>query len=187
MSNKVLLFRGIVPFAAALLLLACAAAISERGVGGQRAMSDEEFVTSIKRKIDYGVTEKDALDDIESARGKVVKWSGNITQIWNEKIHILGVEDLVILLGLLGLEGTIINTEENFIKEFNDLIKKPSIGMIVIAMPLNDDLTNILIDFKINNKEPFIFILPDVFQPHIEEEGKIVDKILEAIGDIIYT
>jgi vacuolar-type H+-ATPase subunit F/Vma7 len=105
----------------------------------------------------------------------------------DKKIHILGVEDLVVLLGLLGLEGTIINSEENFMKEFNDLIKKPLIDMIVIAMPLNDELTNFLLDFKINNNEPFIFILPEVFQPHIEEEGKIVDKILEAIGDIIYT
>lgn len=105
----------------------------------------------------------------------------------NKNIHILGVEDLVVLLGLLGLEGTIIDAEENFMKEFNDLIRKPSIGMIVIAMPLNDELTKFLLDFKLNNKEPFIFILPDVFQPHIEEEGKIVDKILEAIGDIVYT
>ena len=103
----------------------------------------------------------------------------------DKKIHILGVEDLVVLLGFLGLEGTIINNKENFIKEFNDLIRKPSIGMIVIAMPLNDELTNFLIDFKLNKKEPFIFILPEVFQPQIEEEGKIVDKILEAIGDII--
>ena len=105
----------------------------------------------------------------------------------NKDIHILGVEDLVILLGLLGLEGTIINSEENFIKEFNDLIRKPSIDMVVIAMPLNDELTKFLINFKLNNKDPFIFILPDVFQPHIEEEGKIVDKILEAIGSIVYT
>ena len=105
----------------------------------------------------------------------------------DKKIHILGVEDLVVLLGLLGLEGTIINAEENFMKEFNNLIIKPSIGMIIIAMPLNDEVTNFLIDFKLNNKEPFIFMLPEVFQPYIEEEGKIVNKILEAIGDIIFT
>lgn len=91
MSNEVLQFRVIVLFAAAaLLLLACAGAVSERGVGGKSVMSDEEFMASIKREIDYEVTEKDALDDIESVRGKVIKWSGNITQIWNEKIHILG-------------------------------------------------------------------------------------------------
>jgi vacuolar-type H+-ATPase subunit F/Vma7 len=103
----------------------------------------------------------------------------------SQKIHILGQEDLVVLLGLLGLEGTIINSEEEFIKEFNKLIKDPSISMIVIFFPLNDETINLLIDFKLYNKIPFIFILPDVFKPHIDEEGDIVNKILEAIREIV--
>jgi len=105
--------------------------------------------------------------------------------VLDQKIHILGEEDLVVLLGFLGLEGTIINTEDQFTTEFNNLIKNPSIGMIVISMPLNDEMIDFLINFKLNNKQPFIFILPDVFQPHIEEEGKIVNKILEAIREIV--
>ncbi|MFX0002034.1 MAG: V-type ATP synthase subunit F [Candidatus Hodarchaeota archaeon] len=103
----------------------------------------------------------------------------------DQKIHILGEENLVILLGLLGLEGTIINSEEKFLEEFNLLIKKPSIGMIVIAMSLSDDIINFLLNFKLNNNNPFIFILPDVFEPYIEKEGKLINKILEAIGDIV--
>ncbi|MFX1388847.1 MAG: V-type ATP synthase subunit F [Promethearchaeota archaeon] len=103
----------------------------------------------------------------------------------DQKIHILGQEDLVVLLGLLGLEGTIINSEEQFSKEFNKLIDDPSIGMIVIAMALSEDLINNLINFKLNNKQPFIFILPDIFQPRIDEEGKILNKILDAIREII--
>ncbi|MFX0038038.1 MAG: V-type ATP synthase subunit F [Promethearchaeota archaeon] len=103
----------------------------------------------------------------------------------DQKIHILGEENLVVLLGLLGLEGTIITSEDKFLEEFNNLIKKPSIGMIVIAMPLNNENINFLLNFKLNNNDPFIFILPDVFQPHIDEEGKVIDKILEAIGDIV--
>jgi len=103
----------------------------------------------------------------------------------DQKIHILGEEELVVLLGLLGLEGTIINSEDQFTTEFNNLIKDPSIGMIVISMPLNDEMVDFLLNFKLNNKKPFIFILPDVFQPHIDEEGKIVNKILEAIREIV--
>ncbi len=102
-----------------------------------------------------------------------------------QKIHILGDEDLIILFGLLGLEGTIINSEEQFTTEFNNLIKDPSIGMIMISMPLNNEMINFLINFKLNNKEPFIFILPNVFQPQIDEEGKIINKILEAIREIV--
>jgi vacuolar-type H+-ATPase subunit F/Vma7 len=103
----------------------------------------------------------------------------------DQKIHILGQEDLVILLGLLGLQGTIINSEDQLTEEFNNLISKPSIGMIVIAMALSDDMIDFLLDFKLNNTRPFIFILPDVFQPHVDEEGKIINKILEAIREIV--
>jgi vacuolar-type H+-ATPase subunit F/Vma7 len=103
----------------------------------------------------------------------------------DQRIHVLGQEDLVILFGLLGIEGTIINSKDQFIEEFNKLISNPSIGMIVIAMPLYDELINLLLNFKLNNKKPFIFILPDVFQPYVEEQGKIINKILEAIKEIV--
>jgi hypothetical protein len=52
-------------------------------------------------------------------------------------------------------------------------------------MALSDELINNLINFKLNNKKPFIFILPDIFEPHIDKEGKIINKILEAIREII--
>jgi vacuolar-type H+-ATPase subunit F/Vma7 len=103
----------------------------------------------------------------------------------NQKIHIIGDEDLVIMLGLLGLEGSIINSEGEFFEEFNKITKNPSIGLIIIAISLTDEILNFIINFKLNNRKPFIFILPDVFQPHIEEEGKIIDKILEAIGEVV--
>ena len=103
----------------------------------------------------------------------------------DHKIHILGEENLVILLGLLGLEGTIINSEDEFIEEFNNLLKNPSIGMIVISMHLTDEILNFLLNFKLNNNKPFIFILPDVFQQHIDEQGQVINKILDAIGEIV--
>ncbi|MFX0104222.1 MAG: V-type ATP synthase subunit F [Candidatus Hodarchaeota archaeon] len=103
----------------------------------------------------------------------------------NEKIHILGEEDLVVMLGLIGIEGTIINSGEDFMIEFNELIKKASIGMIIIAIPLPDDIINFVINFKLNNRKPFIFILPDIFHSRIEEEGQVINKILEAIGDVV--
>ncbi len=103
----------------------------------------------------------------------------------NQKIHILGEEDLVVMLGLLGIEGTIINSGDDFMIEFKELIKRPSIGMIIIAIPLPDDIINFIINFKLNNRIPFIFILPDIFHPHIEEEGQVINKILESIGDVV--
>lgn len=102
-----------------------------------------------------------------------------------QKIHILGEEEMVSMLGLLGLEGTVVENEDDFLKQFTELTKKPSIGMIIIVLRLSHDVIEFLLDFKQNNRFPFIFILPDIFQPNIEKEGIILNKIISAIGNFI--
>ena len=102
-----------------------------------------------------------------------------------QKIHILGEEEMVSMLGLLGLEGTIVGNEEDFLKRFIELTKRPSIGMIIVALRLSIEIIEFLLDFKQNNRFPFIFILPDIFQPNIEKEDIILNKIVNAIGNII--
>ncbi|MEE9377826.1 MAG: V-type ATP synthase subunit F [Candidatus Lokiarchaeia archaeon] len=102
-----------------------------------------------------------------------------------QKIHILGEEEMVSMLGLLGLEGIVVENEEDFLKQFIELTKKPSIGMIIIVLRLSPDVIDFLLDFKQNNRFPFIFILPDIFQPNIEKEGIILNKIINAIGNFI--
>ena len=91
---------------------------------------------------------------------------------------------MVSIFGLLGLEGTIVDNELDFLKLFTELIKNPSIGMIIIALRLSDNMIEYLLDFKQNNRIPFVFILPDVYQPNIEKEGIIFNKIIDAIGHI---
>jgi len=103
----------------------------------------------------------------------------------DQKIHILGEEEIVSTFGLLGLEGTIIENEEDFLKQFTELIKNPSIGMIIVALRLSVGLIEFLLDFKQNNRIPFVFILPDIYNPNIEREGIILNKIVDAIGSII--
>jgi hypothetical protein len=91
MSNEVLQFRVIFLFAAAALLsLACAGAVSERGAGGQSVMSDEEFISSTQKVIDYQISHEDAMNSIQEVRGKVVKWHGTIIKTWEDKIQICG-------------------------------------------------------------------------------------------------
>jgi len=102
-----------------------------------------------------------------------------------QKIHILGEKEMVSMLGLLGLEGTIVGNEEEFLKRFTELTKRPSIGMIIIVLRLSIEIIEFLLDFKQNNRVPFIFILPDIYQPNIEKEDIILNKIVEAIGNII--
>jgi len=100
-------------------------------------------------------------------------------------IHIIGYDEVVLLFGLLGIDGTILEDLNKFLDEFNELVKKLSIGIIFIALKLPDDIIDYLIDFKLNNKKPFIYYLPDIFELKIEEEDRFLKKITKIIGRII--
>ncbi|MFX1567771.1 MAG: V-type ATP synthase subunit F [Promethearchaeota archaeon] len=102
------------------------------------------------------------------------------------KIHILGEDEIVILLGLLGIEGTVVRNEEEFLKEFSELIKIESIGILLISIALSDEIIDFLLDYKKANKKPFVFLLPNIFQPNIEEGDIIFNKIHDALGDIVF-
>ena len=103
----------------------------------------------------------------------------------DQEVIILGSEEHVLMLAMLGIEGKIVENSEEFLKIFRDLIKKPSIGMIIIALDLPKDITNYLIDFKINNRRPFIFIMPNLFKTEIDKEDLVLNRILDAVSDII--
>jgi len=104
----------------------------------------------------------------------------------DQKIYVLGSEDIVLLFGLLGIEGNIIENTEDFLKIFNKIIKDPLIAMIIISINLPDDVIEFLIDFKLNNRSPFIFFLPDIFEPDIETKDKVLNKIQKSIMEIIF-
>ena len=105
----------------------------------------------------------------------------------DQRIYVLGDEDNVIMLGLLGIEGTVIQPGASFFDKFNDLIKDTTIGMIIIGLPLSPEDYDFLLDFKLYNKVPLVFILPDMFQRDVDATDVIRTKIYESIGDIITT
>ncbi len=100
-------------------------------------------------------------------------------------IHVIGEEDTVILLSLLGIEGTVINQKTEFLKEFNKVIRNPSIGMVIIAVDLDSNLIDYLTEYKLNNKKPFIFSLPDIFNPNVGEGEMFIEEISKSMGKII--
>jgi vacuolar-type H+-ATPase subunit F/Vma7 len=102
-----------------------------------------------------------------------------------EKIHVIGYEEIVSLFGLLGIEGTVVENKEFFIKTFETLIKRQSLVMIIINIDLPDEIFEYIMDFKTHNRIPFIYLLPDIFQPEIKHRDKIFDKIHELIEEII--
>ena len=103
----------------------------------------------------------------------------------DQKVILLGNEEHVLMLALLGIEGILVEKSEDFLKLFGELIKKPSTGMLLIALELPKDLMNYLINFKINNRRPFIFILPDLFKTDIDKDDLVLNRILDAVSDII--
>ncbi len=105
--------------------------------------------------------------------------------MYDQKVFVIGEADTVLILGLLGIDGITIKNNEDFLKKFNDLIKSPDIGMIIIGMTLTDDIVDYLLDFKLTNRKPFIFFLPDILKANIEFDDIILNKINDAIGDII--
>ena len=55
--------------------------------------------------------------------------------MFDKEVHVVGDEDIVLMLGLLGIEGTIIENREEFLKVFNDLINLVP-DMILLCGPV---------------------------------------------------
>lgn len=102
-----------------------------------------------------------------------------------EKIHIIGNDECVLMFGLLGIEGTITNENENFMKQFNKLINDTKIDMIIVALDLSEDIIEYLVDFKLNKRKPFVFYLPDIFNLDLEQKDILLGKVYESIGRIL--
>lgn len=102
-----------------------------------------------------------------------------------QKIHVLGYDYIVSMLGLLGIEGTVIKESDDFQKEFSDLIKKPTIDMIIISLKLPSEIEDFLLNFKLNKRKPFIFYLPEIFNLDVIPKDLFLDKIYESIGKIL--
>ena len=101
------------------------------------------------------------------------------------KIHIVGYDELVILMGLLGIEGTIVEDSNKFMDVFENLIQNPAINLIIIAMDLPEDIIDYLIDFKLNTSKPFIYLMPDIFQKEIDEQSKFLKKVYKQQGNLL--
>lgn len=103
----------------------------------------------------------------------------------DKKIYIIGFEEYVLLLGLIGIEGIVINKSEEFIGELEKLLNNPTIGMIIIALELNPDQLDYVFELKLNNESPFLYVLPDIFRPNVDKDDPFLNKIKKSIGKIL--
>lgn len=102
-----------------------------------------------------------------------------------QKIHIIGYDELVILMGLLGVDGTVVEDSDQFMEVFEKVTENPSISIILIAMDLPDQIIKYLIDFKLNNTKPFIYMMPDIFQKEIDERSIFLKKVYKQHGNLL--
>lgn len=102
-----------------------------------------------------------------------------------QRIVAIGYDEFVILLSLLGIEGYIAEEKAQFSKIFEKLIKDPSIGMILVEMTLTDDISEFLLEYKLNNKRPLVITLPDILKEDLDAYDPIMQKIQDSIGEII--
>ena len=87
-----------------------------------------------------------------------------------QKIFIIGDEEIVILLGLFGVEGIIMEDDKEFKKIFDSLTLNDSIGLLIVALDLSEENSHYLIDFKTNKHSPFISYLPNLFRENPERD-----------------
>ncbi len=104
-----------------------------------------------------------------------------------QKIHVLGNDEIVLIFGLLGIAGTILNQKDSFFKAFDNLLKQPSIGVIIVALDIRDDseIVDFLINFKLKRRRPFVYYLPNIFQTRIDVEDSFSNKFVRLIEKII--
>lgn len=102
-----------------------------------------------------------------------------------QNFYIFGTEEVVLMFSLLGIDGKVIKNPENFLKNFNDLTKSSSIAVLFIYLELPDDIINFLIEHKLENKRPFILLLPQFSELDIEEGDLIYRRIVNSINQII--
>lgn len=102
-----------------------------------------------------------------------------------QKIYVLADDDIVLMFSLLGIDGKIVESPDDFREIFDELIDDDSIGIILIALKLPTAINEFLVEFKLNKKRPLIFILPNLFSSNIETDDIMKNSILESIGDII--
>lgn len=102
-----------------------------------------------------------------------------------DRVHIIGYDEIVLLFGLIGIRGTILESYKDFKEEFYKLVNDSSISMLIIAIDLPKDNLDEVVQFKLNNRLPFVYVLPDIFDPNIDEEDQLMNKIIKSLGKII--
>ena len=101
------------------------------------------------------------------------------------KIRVIGYDEIVLLFGLVGIEGRVVRSPEQFKKVFKKAVKDELLGVLIIAINLPIEILDELMEFKLKHRRPFLMYLPNVFEINMDKEDYFHKKIRTLIKDII--
>jgi vacuolar-type H+-ATPase subunit F/Vma7 len=102
-----------------------------------------------------------------------------------EKIIVIGDDEIITMLGLIGIDGIILEEPSDFLKVFHQLTNDLTISMIIIAVDLPEKTFDLLIDYKLNKRRPFIFYMPNIFNLRENSKDFFLNKIFGSISKLI--
>lgn len=96
------------------------------------------------------------------------------------RIFVLAEEEIVILFGLLGIKGIILENPLEFYIEFEKVIQDPQVELIIISENIFEQNLQLLLDFKVSRNKPIIIEVPNFIKKEKREDliRKLVTKYL---------
>ena len=103
-----------------------------------------------------------------------------------QKIHLLTDDDeILILMNLLGIDGSLLETKNNFMDKFHQLTEDSWVSILLISMELPDEFLEEIIDFKLNNTKPFIYVMPNLFKEGMGDKSLILKKVYKKTRQLL--
>ena len=103
-----------------------------------------------------------------------------------QKIHMISDnDDFIILMNLIGVESTLLDNTNNFIDTFKKLKNDKSISVIIISMKLPETIIEHILEFKLNNTKPFIFLMPNLFEEQAEDKSILLNRIYKQANKLL--
>ncbi len=82
---------------------------------------------------------------------------------------------------LAGIDGVIVNTRENALKELRNAVKSQDIGILILTEKIVDMVREEYLEYKIKSKTPLIIEIPDR-HGSIREYNAIKNYIRDSVG-----
>ena len=96
---------------------------------------------------------------------------------------VLGDEDVILGFQFIGIQGKIIETNEQASLEFDNVINGiyGSIGVILVSEKVSMMIEEKVMEWQVSGKYPLLVEIPDL-EGHLEGKKTMLESIREAIG-----